>query len=507
FIFWIGLSAMGEFSVGDDLSIFPVSLPPSHLAQQDYQNVHDQARALLDIGLNFRLIDLQLPPTCSGADVGDCQQNYSDFNNGRIFYRYCATFNEIDVNGYCRSFDELSQTEQLERIPDLSPTLPLEGEKDIRNKLIRAREMFGFLSLAEPPDIIIEVDGQERAMREIGQTGVLTATREIATIHMIFGNEFMVDAMDYRFSGGDPRAEQIVNEEIRQLEQALEQFTLAVDTLSHAFNADFGGPNGANIGDFFGQKEFELFGLVSERMVLTIGEMADRYRQLGNDQRALELYAEAFANQYVQAMVLANSATERNENFAEHGGWEVISNLETLRARAQAIHDGINPFGFVDNYVPLQTYVELRNLTRADFLRDSTEDEDRAANAQREFDQNRTAMNREIQNLRLAYDSQLLELCGTTDDDFATCDEDGGLMRQNFHNISSAFLRIQQIQTRLRNIGKQMEIEQDRTGEVIRITLENGAQMALLEYEKGVISSYRTTEAVVESETDETYYT
>ena len=501
-----GLNAVGDLAVANgQLSIGPASQPPAQLARQDYQNVYEQARALLDIGQGFRLVDLQLPPTCSGADVGDCQKNYIDFNNGRIFYRYCATFDEIDVNGYCREFDTLSAAEQTELIPDITD-LPLEGNKDIRNSLIRAREMYGFLSLAEPPDMTIMVDGQERNMRELGKTGVLTATREIATIHMIFGNEFMVDALDYRFSGGDPRAEQIINEELRQLEQALDQFTFAVDTLSHAFNADFGGPSGANIGDFFGRLEFELFGLVSERMVVAIGEMADRHRQLGRDGQALQLYAEAFANQYVQAMALANSAAERNENFAEHGGWEVVTNLEQLRARAQAIHDGINPFGFVDDYVPLQTYTELRNLTRSDFLRDSTEDEDRAANAQREFDQNRTAMNREIQNLRLTYDGQLLEICGTTNDDFATCDEEGGLMRQNFHNIEAASLRILQVMTRLENIGKQMQNEQERAAEVIRLTMENGEEMALLEYEKGVINSFRTTESYVQSDSSDTYY-
>lgn len=501
-----GLNAVGEVATSGNLSVVPASQPPSQLARQDYQNVHDQARALLQIGQGFRLVDLQLPPTCSGASVGDCQQNYEDFNNGRIYYRYCATLDQIDVNGYCQEFATLSQAEQVARIPDLSPALPLEGETDIRNKLIRAREMYGFLALAEPPDMTITVDGQAQNLRELGRSGVLTATREIANIHMIFGNEFMVDALDYRFSGGDPRADQIINEEIRQLEQALVQYTFAVDTLSHAFNADFGGPGRATIGDFFGKLEFELFGLVSERMVVSIGEMADRYRQLGRDQDALDLYTRAFANQYVQAMALASAAAKRNENFAEHGGWEVITNLEQLRARAGAIHDGINPFGFVDSYVPLQTYGELRTLTRNDFLRDSTEDEDRAANAQREFDQNSTAMDREIQNLRLTYDTQLLELCGSTNDDFATCDQDGGLMRQNFHNIDAASLRILQVMQRIQNLDEQMEIEQQRAGEIIRITLENGEEMALLEYEKGVIAAYRTTESYVEAQSDETYY-
>ncbi len=500
------VSTVGDFSQGGQISLAPSSQPPALLARQDYQNVYDQAQALLTIGRNFRLTDLQLPPTCSGANAGDCQKNYTDFNSGRIFYRYCADYTNIALNGYCRGFDELSPAEQRERIPDLSAELPLTGDKDIRNKLVRAREMFGFLSLAEPPDLTVMVDGQPRTIREIGRSGVLTSTRELANIHMIFGNEFMVDALDYRFSSGDPRADQIIAEELHQLEQSLQQFNFAVDVLSYAFNADFGGPGGVRIGDYFGAGEFKLFGLVSERMVSALGEMADRYRQLGQDQKALDLYNTAFANQYVQAMALATSASQRNANFAQNGGWEILTNLETLRTRAQAIHDGINPFGFVEEYVPLQTYAELRNLTQSDFLRDTTEDEDRAANAQREFDQNRTALNRELQNLKLTYDAQLLELCGTSSDDYQTCDVEGGLMRQNFHNLDAASLRILQVQKRIDNLGAQMRIEQDRNGKTIELTLANGQQMALLEYQKGVIGAYRTTEARVESSSDEKYY-
>ena len=251
----LGFSAVGEFvAAPGSVSLAPTGRPAGILAGQDYQNLYSQGRQLLNIGQGFRLVDLQLPPSCTGATIGDCQKNYSDFNNGRIFYRFCADFAQLDVNGRCRRFDDLSPAEQKERIPDLSPQLPLQGEKDIRNKLILAREIYGFLSLAEPAGVSINLDGQTTPVRELGRGGVLTATRELATIHMIFGNEFMVDALDYRFSSGDPRADQIIAEEIRQLEAALEQYNLAVDVLSYAFNAEFGGPGGVEIGDYFGKR-------------------------------------------------------------------------------------------------------------------------------------------------------------------------------------------------------------------------------------------------------------
>lgn len=475
------LSAAGEWSTANTgISVVPSVRAPSILARADYQKVYEQAKSLLTVGETFRQTQLQLPPSCKTPE--ECKVNYQDFNDGEFFFGFCSDYASIDVRGYC---------------PGDDPTLWPMTDTQIRGQLVRAREMYGFLALAEPADTEVTVNGQSVNVRAIGRTGVLSATREISYIHMIFGNEFLVDAIDYRFSGGDPRADQIIAEELSQLELARQQFELAVGVLVHAFNADFGGPNGGYIGDYFGEREFDLFGLVSERMVLSIGEMADRFRQTGRDEKALELYANAFASQYVQAMALASSADNRGQAFLENGGFEIINNLERLRDHAQTIHEGINPFGFVDEYVPLQTYEELRRIVQTDFLRDATEDEHRAENAQREFDQNRTALAREMQNLRLTYDTRLLEICGPSQDSYATCFDEGGLMKQNFHNLLATSERLNLIQQRQENVLKQVEIEEERSAEVIRLTLESGDSIAATAIARGVINAIRTTDTKV----------
>ncbi|MCX6047963.1 MAG: hypothetical protein NT075_22920 [Chloroflexi bacterium] len=471
------VSTIGDFAqAGNQLSVAPKGQPPALLARQDYQKVYDQANALLTTGVTFRQTKLQLPPSCKTVD--ECKLNYENFNNGELFFAFCANYASIDVRGYCAG--------------DNPSSWPRPSEQ-IRGQLVRAREMFGFLALADPADMTVLVNGASTPVRAIGRTGVLSATREIANIHMIFGNEFMVDALDYRFSGGDPRADQIIAEELAQLDKARQQFELGVGVLAHAFNADFGGPSGGYIGDYFGEREFDLFGLVSERMVGAISEMADRYRQQGEDAQALDLYARAFANQYVQAMALATSAAQQNAKFLENGGYEIISNLERLRAQAQSVHEGINPFGFVDAYVPLQTYDELRRLVQSDFLRDATEDESRAENAQREFDQNRTALAREMQNLRLTYDNRLLEICGPSQDSYKTCLGDGGLMKQNYFNLRATSERLNQIQQRMENVFEQVRIEQERTGKVIQLTLQNGDIIAATAIAQGAINALRIT--------------
>lgn len=481
-----GLSAAGGYAAAStNVSVNSSVRPPSILARADYQKVYEQARALLTVGETFRQTELQLPPSCTTPE--ECKLNYQNFNNGQLFFGFCSNYDEIDIRGYCPG--------------DTPATWPI-ADTQIRGQLVRAREMYGFLALAEPADVEVMVGGQPANVREIGRSGVLSATREIANIHMIFGNEFMVDAIDYRFGGNDPRADQIIAEEMEQLAMARQQFEQAVAVLTHAFNADFGGPNGGYIGDYFGEREFDLFGIVSERMVLAISETADRLRQLGRDEEALTLYSEAFANQYVQAMALATSADEQSENFLANGGTDIINNIERLRDRSQAIHDGINPMGFVDEYVPLQTYDELRNLVRNDFLRDATEDEVRAENAQREFDQNRTALAREMQNLSLTYDTRLLELCGPSQDNYRTCFGQGGVMRQNFHNRQAASKRIRQVDERMLNIERQIEIEQQRAQQVIDFTLANGDVISATALAQGAINAQRTTTTTLESSTD-----
>lgn len=479
-----GVSNVGDFATSGTFGLVASSQSPALLARQDYQKVYEQAQALLATGVTFRQSELQLPPTC--RTPAECQLNYEDFNNGELYHSFCSDYTGVDIRGYCAG-DE--------------PTSWPRPSEQIRGQLVRAREMFGFLALADPPDMHMLINGIPANVREIGRSGVLSATREIANIHMIFGNEFLVDALDYRFSGGDPRADQIIAEELEQLSKGRRQFELAVGVLAHAFNADFGGPSGGYIGDYFGEREFDLFGLVSERMVLAIGEMADRYRQLGQDAKALELYSYAFANQYVQAMALATSAAQQDAKFLQSGGFEIINNLERLRAQAQSIHEGINPFGFVDEYVPLQTYEELRRLVQGDFLRDASEDENRAENSQREFDQNRTALAREMQNLRLTYDTRLLEICGPSQDNYMTCMGEGGLMKQNFHNLRSISLRLNQIERRQLNVFEQVRIEEERAGKVIQLTLQSGEIIAATAIAQGVINARRTTEIEATSNT------
>jgi len=228
-------------------------------------------------------------------------QNYQDFNDGEYFYRFGADYEQIQINpsGYCPESDASQWADQ---------------EKNIRHKLIRARDLFAVLSIAEPADLTVSVDGTALSAREVGREGLLATTREIGNIHMIFGHEFLVDALDYRFStGAIPLAQTIVFQEIDLLELASQQFAFAVDSFTYALNANLGGIEGVHIADYFTAQEFELFGFVSEKLVVSLNEEANRYRQLGQNDEAMSVYTDGSIAQYIQALALAYQALEQNK--------------------------------------------------------------------------------------------------------------------------------------------------------------------------------------------------
>jgi hypothetical protein len=467
-------SAVGGLSSADGVSMMSASRPPSHLTSADYQAIHGQARPLLDRGVDFRTNEISIVP----ADTLEhALQNYADFNDGELFYDFCADYDQIDERGYC---------------PE--PSYPI--TRTVRNDLIDALELYATLLVA-PTHVTMAVDGQELPVREVGRTGVLSATREIANVHLIFGNEFLIDASDYRFStGGIPNADEIIGRELEELEMALQQFELATDILSYAFNTPLGGPvhdfllDNRHIGDYFTSREFELFGVASNRLMTTLAEMATRYHVLGDREKALAIYDQAYVTQYMQTMALAQKANELDADYLQNGSWEMLNNLSQLRERAQAIRDGVDPFGFAPDYVPVQPYGDL--LVLAEDLYDTADEfEEEARDAQRQFDEDGTALTTELSNLQQEYDDALFDLCGTSTDDYATCE--GGLMAQNLSDMKAGSLRVGLAWQRAENIAEQIAIEEERAGQVINVTLDLGQTISAAELAIGKLEAERTT--------------
>ncbi|RLJ05983.1 MAG: hypothetical protein DRP16_05610, partial [Candidatus Aenigmatarchaeota archaeon] len=201
-------SAIGGFSSVDGALGLESGSRPLAVTRQDYQDLYDQAKAWLQDAVDYRQSELQFIEGAAVTTIDDLLQNYMDKNDGELYDRFCADYEAIDEQGYC---------------PEGDPAWA--DPQDIRNKLIWSRDAFAALAMADPADLEITTTDGDRPARELGREKALEATREIANIHLIFGNEFLIDALDTRLSGADSvvGADTLVVEEIRQLDLARQQ--------------------------------------------------------------------------------------------------------------------------------------------------------------------------------------------------------------------------------------------------------------------------------------------
>jgi hypothetical protein len=223
------------------------------------------AGALLDEGTEFRSSYLQLLPANSMAEA---LQNYATFNDGEYFKAFCADYDAIDAGGYC----------------------PEDAEgMNIRNGLVEAITLY-LVARYYPTAEWTTHDGEVIPVHELGGTGVIAAARETANVHLIFGNEFLIDAIDYRFSlEGIPYADEIILKELEELGQAKQQFALTVDLLFRLLDAsEWDGS------EYLTSDDFETFGVASNRMMMALEEMAARHYMQGESELALAVFDEAY---------------------------------------------------------------------------------------------------------------------------------------------------------------------------------------------------------------------
>jgi len=447
------------------------------------QDVISEGESLFELGEAFRLENLQL---LSSDSLAEALKNYSDFNDGEWYYAFCADYDQIDSQGYCPTTGPGSQP-----IP----------RDNVRNTLLDAVDLYR-VAVGYPIEEFNPRHGDPIAVWESGGQGVLSSATEIANVHLIFGNEFLVDATDYRFStSGIPYADEIIAQELNQLGQAQQQFELIMALVFRAYN-DWG------VSDYCTSDQFEQFGVASSLLMSTLNETAARYYMLRQSEMALDVFNQAYMNQYLQIVALAEVADQTGADYLQNGSWEMLNNLSQMRERAQAIHDGLDFFGFAPDYVPLQAYEQLLQLTEGlagntGLLGTARDLEDQAREAQRTFDSNASAMATELDNLTVELEDQLFELCGENQDDYATCE--GGLMEQNFDAMDAASLRVGLAYLRAQNIVEQIRSEEQRAGQVINVHLGLGKEISAAELAIGKLEAVRTTRIGANTSEDQLY--
>ncbi len=450
------------------------ALPPTvdlGALEANIVDVLAEGDALLAEGTTFRTQHLQL----LSADTPELAlQNYSNFNDGEWYYAFCSDYDNIDAEGYC----------------------PETGPDHVRNDLLDTVDVYRVAVSVWPTATWTTRDGEVIEVWQRGGQGVLGAAVEIGNDHLIFGNEYLVDATDYRFStGGLPYADQIIAQELDELEQAARQFELVMDLIFRAFSE-------WRVGDYCNSDQFESFGMASSLLMSALDETASRYYMLGDSDLARGVYLEASRNQEMHLAALATLAEETDQAYLVNGSWEMLNNVSRMRDRARQIEAGFDFFGFRPDYAPLQSYEQLLVLTEGyggtGLLGTARDLEDQAREAQRTYDTNASNMSTELDLWKYELDEQLFELCGETEDldgdgygDYKTCE--GGLQAKNWADFLTATARQALAWNHAQNIALQILNEQEQAGQTIMVTLAAGRAIAAADLAIGKLEANKTT--------------
>jgi hypothetical protein len=522
----------------------------AELFSPDYvvlRQLHADARNGLDPAVAFRSREIQRldPEQCAANptdklacafSIAGIQNSYLDLNAGRYYWRFCADYDEafvgtgatpqgqddpgdrlkLDAHGTCPAWSALSQAQRIRRVGgDSLSQGEGGGAGDIRNAMIAARARFTELytstsptlrlplvdTLRENPDGSVTVGQEQKDDRahDLALAGMLEVTRELANVHLIFGNEFMVDVLRAPFSASAD-SQQLIQDELKTLERARRQYELAIDQFFYALNTNLG--DGTTLADHFTKREYATFSAASQQLVQMLTETAKRNRILGKDQEALRLLGASFNSQYLQALALASQQQDRAA-FLQGGGWDILNNLEQLVQLSQALRDGLNPLGYDASYVPLKPFSELRDLSRSLLASAQTAERELLA-SERNFDQSFSKLGETLGQLRSQYDADLLALCGPSDDsdgdglkDYTSCKR--GLMEANWHDLIIANNGVSLAWQRAQNSAKDIQIEEQRAGNVINVILGAGQQISAYQLAIGKLNAYKETRTIGQS--------
>jgi hypothetical protein len=198
------------------------------------------------------------------------------------------------------------------------------------------------------------------------------SVREAANLRMIFGQQFMVDAMGLHFSGTEfYGGEEAVRGELAQLRAAKHQYELAEQGLAEALDRAVG--SGCYVSDFYTQSEWSLMSRAIENQETAQHHIAVRLsymdvaspEQVGQaDAAAQEAFRQASVNGYIKLIGMASLGAAQPLGIGCNVGErpdgqlaaEMALNLAETRRKSHELADGRNIFGFDVTFTPARPY-------------------------------------------------------------------------------------------------------------------------------------------------------
>jgi hypothetical protein len=259
---------------------------------------------------------------------------------------------------------------------------------------------------------------------------------------MIFGQQFMVDALGLQFSGTSLLGgEDAVHQELARLRAAKHQYELAAEALTEALDYRLG--SGCYISDYFMQPDWALFSRALEAQSMAQHEIAVRLSYLDvpaqpdgphkRREEAVDALRPAAANSYINIAGIAGMGATQPVSGCARGvrpdgalAAEMARNLAAARRQAAEMSEGRNIFGYDVTFTPARFYKssEPQSCDSSSMADRGLWDEawcaaelaqelqDAEAAATREYNHAQADLRAEIENILNGIDEEITELSG-----------------------------------------------------------------------------------------------
>ncbi len=184
-------------------------------------------------------------------------------------------------------------------------------------------------------------------------------------------------------------------------------------------------------------------------------------------------------------------------------GNEFVGSLTLADRGFQALQQGALAFGVPEGQVPIAfdpavlpnyNFGQILDVHAKPTLELAASDETAFTAAEREFEQNATALQGELEAVRGKFEDQIAEICGNEFEldaakgvDFSNCGASGhGTVAELSLDIEQANLRLQAAQARLDGMGQKLAIDQKRLADT------QGVREATLQFTNSVGKQYTT---------------
>lgn len=281
----------------------------------------------------------------------------------------------------------------------------LEGYADIEARLISARDTFAYDLYKKYPD------------ETTAGTNLLETIRLLATMDIMIADEFLIDAVEFRFSYSSSALgflDERLDEQIVLLHKAMLYYQKALDAFAYGFSSNDGSKY--YVASDLTDAEFGLFNLALERMSMAVRERTSKIfiRSISPDAALQWKTARqtAFNDLKVQTTATYLTAVAMGESLSRPGADRIQSGFTALQRQGAYFLHNLNPLGYDNRYIPTSDFAELFKLAKFTHLDAASKAQATFEQQRREFDANSQALTAEINSLNRQYIANLASFTG-----------------------------------------------------------------------------------------------